>query len=97
MDAMKKVMSFLLFIVVCFFNVHLQAQVQGYFVDGYHGGVYGHYPKGYTRFMVNQLQKHPDWKINLEIEPETWDRERTEDPLYYNYFADMIADPCSVV
>lgn len=95
MDAMKKVMSFLLFIVVCFFNVHLQAQVQGYFVDGYHGGVYGHYPKGYTRFMVNQLQKHPDWKINLEIEPETWDRERTEDPLFYNYFADMIADPFS--
>jgi len=25
-----------------------------YFVDGYHGGVYGHYPPGYTGFLVVQ-------------------------------------------
>lgn len=72
----------------------LNAQ-QSYFIDGYHGGVYGHYPKGYTRFMVEQLQRHSDWKINLEIEPETWDRERIEDPLHYNAFAEMIQDSVS--
>ena len=54
----------------------LEAQ-QSYFIDGYHGGVYGHYPKGYTRFIVKQLQKHSNWKINLEIEPETWDNRRS--------------------
>lgn len=72
----------------------LNAQ-QSYFIDGYHGGVYGHYPKGYTRFIVEQLQRHSDWKINLEIEPETWDRERIEDPLHYNAFAEMIQDSVS--
>ena len=42
-----------------------------YFADGYHGGVHGHYPPGYTRFLVGQLRANPDWRINLEIEPET--------------------------
>lgn len=44
-----------------------------WFADGYHGGIYGHYPQWQARFMVEQLEKHPDWAINLEIEPETWD------------------------
>lgn len=77
-----------------FLTMTLNAQ-QSYFIDGYHGGVYGHYPKGYTRFIVEQLQRHPDWKINLEIEPETWDRERIEDPLYYNALAEMMQEPVS--
>jgi alpha-mannosidase len=57
----------------------LQAQ-QAYFVDGFHGGIWGHYPLNYTTYIVNQLKIHPDWKINLEIEPETWDRESLSDP-----------------
>lgn len=73
----------------------LECAATEFFIDGYHGGVYGHYPKGYTRFMVEQLRQHPDWKVNLEIEPETWDRERIEDPLYYNLFAEMLADSVS--
>ena len=28
-----------------------------FFVDGYHGGVYGHYPDGYTRFIVDTLTR----------------------------------------
>ena len=44
-----------------------------WFTDGYHGGIYGHYPQWQARFMVEQLEKHPGWAINLEIEPETWD------------------------
>lgn len=45
-----------------------------YFIDGFHGGIYGHYPvEDYTQYIVDQLHKHPNWRINLEIEPETWD------------------------
>ncbi len=50
-----------------------------YFADGYHGGIYGHYPMWQARFMVEKLKEHPDWKINLEIEPETWDRVAEQD------------------
>jgi len=59
------------------------AQKKAYFIDGFHGGVWGHYPKGYTSYIVEQLKQHPDWKINLEIEPETWDHEKTDAPDAY--------------
>ncbi|UYQ94436.1 glycosyl hydrolase [Chitinophaga horti] len=65
---------------------------QHYFVDGYHGGIYGHYPPGYTQFMVRQLQEHPDWKIALEIEPETWDTVRLREPAAYEAFRKLFAD-----
>ncbi|MCF7973129.1 MAG: hypothetical protein K9N55_04910 [Phycisphaerae bacterium] len=55
-----------------------QAQT-AYFADGYHGGIYGHYPMWQAKFMVDKLTEYPDWKINLEIEPETWDRVKAED------------------
>ncbi|WP_205511512.1 glycoside hydrolase family 38 C-terminal domain-containing protein [Longitalea arenae] len=58
----------------CLFICTLRSHAQNaYFIDGYHGGVYGHYPKGYTQFIVDKLNENPFWKINLEIEPETWD------------------------
>lgn len=51
-----------------------QRALTAWFVDGYHGGIYGHYPKGwYTGFICDQLEANPDWRICLEIEPETWD------------------------
>jgi alpha-mannosidase len=53
---------------------------QAYYIDGYHGGVWGHYPDWNTRFIVDNLNKHPYWNINLEIEPETWDRAAKVDP-----------------
>lgn len=53
---------------------------QVYYIDGYHGGVWGHYPDWNTRFIVDNLNKHPYWNINLEIEPETWDRAAKVDP-----------------
>jgi alpha-mannosidase len=65
---------------------------QHYFIDGYHGGRYGHYPQGYTEFMTRQLQAHPYWKINLELEPETWDLVRTTEPEAYAAFKKMFAD-----
>lgn len=65
---------------------------QPYFIDGYHGGVYGHYPAGYTRFINSQLQANPNWKINLEIEPETWDMVKTREPEAYTVFQQLFAD-----
>lgn len=65
-----------------------------YFVDGYHGGVYGHYPvMTYTKFMADQLDAHPDWRICLEIEPETWDTVAVKTPIDYERFKSMISSP----
>jgi alpha-mannosidase len=65
---------------------------QQHFIDGYHGGVYGHYPNGYTQFINSQLQANPYWKINLEIEPETWDVVKVREPQAYQTFAQLFAD-----
>ncbi|WP_323402112.1 glycoside hydrolase family 38 C-terminal domain-containing protein [Proteiniphilum sp.] len=63
-----------IFSLFCFLLVKIPVLSQtAWFTDGYHGGIYGHYPIWQARFMVEQLEKHPDWAINLEIEPETWD------------------------
>ncbi|MHB8206416.1 glycoside hydrolase family 38 C-terminal domain-containing protein [Mucilaginibacter sp.] len=63
-----------------------------YFIDGYHGGIWGHYPDWNTRFMADQLEKHPDWKINLEIEPETWADTKGKDSSAFNDFKKLFAD-----
>lgn len=70
----------------------LYAQKTAYFIDGYHGGVYGHYPLWNTQFMADKLKEHPDWKINLEIEPETWDTAKVRDPKAYEEFRALFAD-----
>lgn len=54
-----------------------------YFVDGFHGGIWGHYPKGYTNYIISELEKHPQWKISLEIEPETWAMEMKQDSVAF--------------
>jgi len=83
-----------------FFNVPLLASVfmltavlcnkvsaqTAYFIDGYHGGIWGHFPDWNTKFMGDQLRSHPNWKINLEIEPETWDDAKKKDSAAYNAF-----------
>ena len=68
------------------------AQVPAYFIDGYHGGIYGHLPSWQTRFMVDKLRQYPDWKINLELEPESWDSIALSDPRAYGEFKDLFAD-----
>ena len=67
------------------FNSLVKAQ-QAYFIDGYHGGVYGHYPMGQTSFIVQKLKQYPDWRVNLEIEPESWEVVRQRDPEGYSAF-----------
>ena len=42
-------------LLTVFFYANVYSQ-QAYFVDGYHGGIYGHYPvKWKTQFIVDQL------------------------------------------
>jgi alpha-mannosidase len=65
---------------------------KAWFVDGYHGGIYGHYPSSFTQYMVDALRQHSDWKLNLEIEPETWEFARTNTPEAYQAFKSLVAD-----
>lgn len=81
-----------LYALLLLFSVNPVFSQKAYFVDGYHGGVWGHYPDWYTRFIVDNIKAHPQWKINLEIEPETWDRVCVVDPAAYNEFKSLIAD-----
>ncbi|MDO5447435.1 MAG: glycoside hydrolase family 38 C-terminal domain-containing protein [Prevotellaceae bacterium] len=79
------------FFAVLLVCVSISGYAQRYFVDGFHGGVYGHYPMmTYTQFMYDQLQQHPDWYIGLEIEPETWDTVRVKTPEAYELFKGVI-------
>ncbi|MCR4920518.1 MAG: alpha-mannosidase [Bacteroidaceae bacterium] len=70
----------------------MQAGAQeNYFVDGFHGGVYGHYPLAwYTDFIVDQLEANPQWRISLELEPETWDSVRCRTPQAYERFGRVV-------
>lgn len=73
------------------FSMLLEAQ-QAYFIDGYHGGIYGHYPVGQTSFIVRKLKQYPDWCINLEIEPESWNVVEKRDPESYAAFKQIFKD-----
>ncbi|HTI08697.1 MAG TPA: glycoside hydrolase family 38 C-terminal domain-containing protein [Puia sp.] len=72
-----------------------QSPQPAYFIDGYHGGIYGHLPAWQTKFMVEKLAQYPDWKINLELEPESWDTIALQDPVSYNAFSQLFADQSS--
>lgn len=70
------------------------AQDRMYFVDGFHGGVYGHYPLNtYTDYMADQLEVHPEWSICLEIEPETWDSVAVRNPAALARFKKLVSTP----
>lgn len=62
---------------------------QAWFADGYHGGIYGHYPMWQTKFMVDQLRENTGWAINLEIEPETWDSIYVKDNDNFRAFQEL--------
>jgi alpha-mannosidase len=78
-------------LIIIGFSSQAMAQ-KAYYIDGYHGGVWGHYPDWNTRFMAEQLQKHPNWNINIEIEPETWDRAMIVDAEAYQDFRKLFAE-----
>lgn len=81
-------------IVACCMFVAVAPGVRSdtFFVDGYHGGIYGHYPVEWkTQFIVDQLDRNPGWYVGLEIEPETWDTVRVRTPEAYQRFDRMLA------
>lgn len=84
-------MSVFVFVLL---SAEVKAQQQPYFVDGYHGGVYGHYPLEWkTRFIVDQMEQHPEWRISLEIEPETWDSVAVHTPVDYRRMQELVKSP----
>ncbi len=81
------------YLLIVFLLFALQSFSQtAYFIDGYHGGVWGHFPEKYTSFMVDVLNKYPEWKMNIEIEPDTWDMVKQRDFQAYNDFKKIFAD-----
>ncbi len=73
----------LIYILLMMFANHASAQT-AFFVDGFHGGIYGHYPLDwYTQYIIDQLEANPDWVIGMEIEPETWDSVEVRTPDAY--------------
>lgn len=66
---------------------------QVYFVDRYHGGIYGHYPVEWkTRYITELLSEYPWWRMGLEIEPETWDTVAVRTPEDYERFRRIATD-----
>ena len=89
-NRMKK---FCLAIVCTLLSIVYSYSQRVYFADGYHGGIYGHYPVEWkTRFIVDQFNNHPEWKISLEIEPETWDTVQVRTPEAYQDFKNIVTD-----
>ena len=71
-----------------------QVRHASYFADGFHGGVYGHYPLDtYTDYMMEQLDRNPEWRIGLEIEPETWDSVKMHTPDTYSKWQQVVVGP----
>lgn len=87
----KLKISLALLLILLSFQMYGQ---MAYFADGFHGGTVGGggYPVGYTEFIVRALKAHPHWKINLEIEPGTWDTVQAEHPSYYRAFKNLLSD-----
>lgn len=90
----QKALSFVFYAVILMLPFRGTSQ-EAYFVDGFHGGIWGHYPEGYTSYMLSLLDEHPEWKLNLEIEPETWDRARRIDTASYSRMARYLNTPSS--
>lgn len=83
---MKRFLAFVFFAALGLSGIS-NAQTKLYFVDGFHGGVYGHYPmQTYTTFMSDLIDKYQDWSMCIEIEPETWDTVKVATPDAYRRF-----------
>lgn len=84
-------MKQVLFSILLFVAFKGTAQT-AWFIDGYHGGIYGHLPPWQTKFMVEKLAQYPGWNINLELEPESWDSIAVHDAGNYAAFQKLIAN-----
>lgn len=86
-------MKHYLFILLFFVTYPFIYGQQAYFVDGFHGGIYGHYPVEWkTKFMANLISDYPEWRMCLEIEPETWDTVAVRTPEDFEIFRKIVTD-----
>ncbi|MDY5569483.1 MAG: alpha-mannosidase [Candidatus Cryptobacteroides sp.] len=86
-ELLKKALTASVAGFICISAFSQQGARQSWFVDGFHGGVYGHYPlKTYTDYMMGLLEKYPDWSMCIEIEPETWDSVKVVAPVSYDRY-----------
>lgn len=83
--------------LMCFGTFLSFAQKKAYFIDGFHGGIWGHYPKDYTSYVIELLEKNPNWAANLEIEPETWERDLKENKDSFRTLQQYLNNPNSRV
>ncbi|MDR3142781.1 MAG: glycoside hydrolase [Tannerellaceae bacterium] len=88
---MKEVKNCLWIVTILLLSINAYTQ-NAYFIDGYHGGIYGHYPLGQTNFMSDKLTENPDWAISIEIEPESWDVVKLRDPEGYAKFQKLFKE-----
>ncbi len=61
-----------------------------YYFDGYHGGREGHMPLGAFKSILDFLITHPKWRVNLDIEPESWKLLKYRDPDTFYKLREMI-------
>ncbi len=81
-----------IFLITGLMGVTCYSEGKNYFADGYHGGIYGHYPVAWkTQFIVDRMSQCPEWKLGLEIEPETWDSVKVHTPEAYAAFHALMA------
>lgn len=89
----SKIHAIYLFMVLCSLATTTLRAQNVYFVDGYHGGIYGHYPVRWkTQYMVDLLAQYPEWNMCIEIEPETWDTVKARTPDAYLNFRKIAND-----
>ena len=65
----------------------------GYYADGYHGGLYGHMPLGSFSDILNALERYPRWKVSLEIEPVSWGKLKSCDPMAFYRLQQHLSKP----
>lgn len=63
-----------------------------WYVDGYHGGIIGHMPKGSFRDIVTALDRYPSWKVSFEIEPLSWKYLKINDPEVFHRIKKYLDD-----
>lgn len=63
-----------------------------YYFDGYHGGIRGHMPLGAWRDIFEQMKVHPEWCLNIDVEPISWDYLQERDPEAYEEFVGWLKE-----
>ena len=63
-----------------------------YYLDGYHGGIRGHMPLGAWRDILECLKAHPEWRINIDVEPVSWDYLKERDPVAYEELSVLVRE-----